>query len=95
MNFPRRDIVEMIAAGPFGALENSWDYRQPELVGSSRVNLKSSAWKNAIAFFLVIVAVRGGWNLIAKRGESALYILGWSALPAVLLYVFSREDWFD
>jgi hypothetical protein len=65
------------------------------MVGSGRVaHVKSSGWKEAVAFFLTIVALRGGWNLITER-ESALYILGWSALPAVFFYVVRREDWFD
>jgi hypothetical protein len=58
-------------------------------------NVKNSPWKDATGFFLTMVVLRWGWNLIAKQRESALYILGWSALPAVLFYIFKREDWFD
>jgi len=66
------------------------------LVGSCRMaNVKSATWKVAVGFFLILVALRGGWNLITKHGESPLYILGWSALPAVLFYIFNREDWYD
>jgi hypothetical protein len=67
-----------------------------ELVGSCRMaNVESATWKDAVGFFLIMVALRGGSNLITKHGESPLYILGWSALPAVLFYIFKRKDWYD
>jgi hypothetical protein len=67
-----------------------------ELVGSCRMaNVKSAAWKDAVGFFLMMVALRGGSNLITKHGESPLYILGWCALPAVLFYILKRKDWYD
>ena len=48
-----------------------------ELVGSCRMaTVKSATWKDAVGFFLILVALRGGWNLIKKHGESPLYILG-------------------
>jgi hypothetical protein len=58
-------------------------------------NVKSATWKDAVGFFLIMVALRGGSNLITKHGESPLYILGWSALPAVPFYIFKRKDWYD
>ena len=54
--------------------------------------VKSATWKDAVGFFLILVALRGGWNLITKHGESPLSILGWSALPAILSYIFKRKD---
>jgi hypothetical protein len=67
-----------------------------ELVGSCRMaNVKSATWKDAVGFFLMMVALRGGSNLITKHGESPLYILGWCALPAVLFYILKRKDWYD
>lgn len=67
-----------------------------EFVGSCRMaNVKSATWKDAVGFFLMMVALRGGSNLITKHGESPLYILGWCTLPAVLFYILKRKDWYD
>jgi hypothetical protein len=63
---------------------------------SSRVaNVKSTAWKEAVAFFLSMLTVAVCWNLIAKTRDSAIQTLGVPALAAIFFYVYKRKDWFD
>jgi hypothetical protein len=60
------------------------------------MSIKNSAWKDALAFFAVMLAVSFGWHLIGGPKESIGHVFGVAALAATLVYVFKRrKDFFD
>ncbi len=60
------------------------------------MNIKNSAWKDAIGFFFAMLAASFIWNLIGRRKESVGHIFGVAAIGGTLMYFFKQgKDFFD
>jgi hypothetical protein len=59
------------------------------------VSAKTTAWKDALGFFIAMVVVSFGWNLVARTKESLGHIFGVALIAALFMYVMKRTDLFD
>jgi hypothetical protein len=62
----------------------------------SEVNVsKVSGWKDALGFFLALLAVSFLRNLMWRPKEGTAYILGTAAIAALSIELIKRTDLFD